>query len=102
MLVHAQYVGRLDSMDARGHLIATTRVPRTVLKEGTFAKVVLPPDQRRVLLIFTDDDGKATARHQLVILDAYTLKTEVTLRTGPWMDREFTTFHCHYRHGARL
>ena len=85
MLVHSQYMGRLDRMDASGNLIATVRVLRSV-DMRTFTEIILPPDQRRVLFIYTDDDSKATARHQLVLLDAQTLKTELTLRMGPCTD----------------
>ena len=84
-LVHAQYMGRLDRMDASGNLTATARVPRSV-EMRISTEVLLPPDQRRVLLIYTDDDSEATARHQLILLDAQTLKTEVTLRMGPCTD----------------
>jgi len=87
VLLHYPDAGVLARGDANGKVVAQAKVPRRGVISPDL-EVLLPPDQKRVLLILTGDDATAPAPHRLIVLNATTLRTDSTLQIGPCVDAD--------------
>ena len=85
VLLHYPDAGVLARGDANGKVVAQAKVSRRGVITAVL-EVLLSPDRKRVLLIFTGDDATAPAPHRLIVLNATTLRTDFTLRIGPCVD----------------
>ncbi len=82
-LLNYQYAGHIDRMDSRGNLAATVKTERTA-ESRSATILVLTPDQARVALLFAQT--RPRKRHRVIVLNAMTLQTELTLSIGPCGD----------------
>ena len=81
-ILNYQYAGHIDRMDPRGNLAATVKAERTA-EFRLATTLVLTPDQTRVALLFSRTRPR---NRNVIVLNAMTLQTELTLSMGPCRD----------------